>query len=145
MTNEDWKLQVSIRTSANRDSDMINIRANTAEELSVLLEGIGDYSTQIAAVAKKVQGAYTVLPLSTQNSTTSTTPSGFSNPTQADNPFAGAPAQTPPPASAQPTTPTCVHGARIFRQGVSKTTGKPYAFWACPTPQGTPDQCKPVN
>ena len=145
MSNEDWKLQVSIRTSTNRDSDMINIRANTADELSVLLEGISDYSTQIAAVAKKVQGAYTVLPLSTQNSTADTTPSGFSTPTQAGNPFGGAPMQTPPPASGQPTTPTCVHGARIFRQGTSKTTGKPYAFWACPTPQGTPDQCKPVN
>jgi hypothetical protein len=142
MANEDWKLQVSMKSP---NGDLINVRANTADELSVLLEGVSDYSTQIAAVSKKVAGAYTVLPLSTQNSTADTTPSGFSTPTQAGNPFGGAPMQTPPPASAQPTTPTCVHGARIFRQGTSKTTGKPYAFWACPTPQGTPDQCKPVN
>ena len=142
MANEDWKLQVSMKAPSG---DLINVRANTADELSVLLEGIGDYSTQIAAVSKKVAGAYTVLPLSTPSSTTDTTQSGFSNQTQAGNPFGGAPMQTPPPASAQPTTPTCVHGARIFRQGVSKTTRKPYAFWACPTPQGTPDQCKPVN
>jgi len=142
MANEDWKLQVSMKSP---NGDLINVRANTADELSVLLEGVSDYSTQIAAVSKKVAGAYTVAPLSTQNSTADTTPSGFSTPTQAGNPFGGAPMQTPPPASAQPTTPTCVHGARIFRQGTSKTTGKPYAFWACPTPQGTPDQCKPVN
>lgn len=142
MTNEDWKLQVSIKSP---NGDLINVRANTADELSVLLEGIGDYSTQISAVSKKIAGAYTVAPLSTPNSTASTTQPGFLTQTQADNPFGGAPMQTPPPASAQPTTPTCVHGARIFRQGTSKTTGKPYAFWACPTPQGTPDQCKPVN
>ncbi len=39
---EEWKLQVSYKTP---NGDMINIRANTADELSVLLEGIGDYST----------------------------------------------------------------------------------------------------
>ena len=47
MSTEDWKLQVSYKTPGG---DMINIRANTADELSVLLEGIGDYSPQIAAV-----------------------------------------------------------------------------------------------
>ena len=43
---EEWKLQVSYKTPAG---DMINVRANTADELSVLLEGVGDYSTQVAA------------------------------------------------------------------------------------------------
>jgi hypothetical protein len=127
MTTENWKLQVSIKST---NGDLINVRANTAEELSVLLEGLSDYSTQIAATSKAVSAAYVVLPLSTGVSTPDTTPSGFSAPTQ---------------ASAPSSTPTCVHGGRVFRQGVSKTTGKPYAFWACPTPQGTPDQCKPVN
>lgn len=137
MNTEDWKLQVSYKTPTG---DMINIRANTADELSILLEGIGDYSTQIASVKKKVEGAYTVLPLSTPSSTTSQAPStGLSSP-------AGANFAPPSPVQGNgQASPTCNHGARIFRQGVSKTTGKPYAFWACPTPQGTPDQCKPVN
>ena len=112
MTTEEWKLQVSMKAP---NGDLINVRANSADELSILLEGIGDYSTQIAAVSQKVLGAYTVLPLSTSSSTAGTTPSGYSNPTQAAHPFAGAAPQTPPPVSAQPTTPTCVHGARIFR------------------------------
>ena len=127
--NEEWKLQVSYKTGSG---DMINIRANTADELSVLLEGIGDYSTQIAATNKKIAQAYTVLPLSTTSSTPSITP----------------PVSLPPsPVSEASGTaaPTCKHGARIWRSGTSETTGKPYAFWACPTPQGTPDQCKPVN
>jgi hypothetical protein len=57
--NEEWKLQVSYKTGSG---DMVNIRANTADELSVLLEGIGDYSTQIAATNKKIAQAYVVLP-----------------------------------------------------------------------------------
>jgi hypothetical protein len=107
--NEEWKLQVSYKTGAG---DMINIRANTADELSVLLEGVGDYATQIAATNKMLAAAYNVAPLSEASGTAA---------------------------------PTCKHGARIWRSGVSKNTGKPYAFWACPSPQGTPDQCKPVN
>jgi hypothetical protein len=127
MTTENWKLQVSIKST---NGDLINVRANTADELSVLLEGLSDYSTQIAATSKAVSAAYVVLPLSTGSTTPDTPVWASSAPTQ---------------ASAPSSTPTCVHGGRVFRQGVSKTTGKPYAFWACPTPQGTPDQCKPVN
>ena len=137
---EEWKLQVSYKTPAG---DMINIRAQTADELSVLLEGIGDYSAQVAAVQRLVVGAYNAAPLGTASSTPSTAPSGFSAPSQGQGP-----SFTPPPSAITPTgqaSPTCTHGARIFRSGTSKTTGKPYAFWACPTPQGTPDQCKPVN
>ena len=132
MTVENWKLQVSVKSPTG---DLINVRANTADELSVLLEGLSDYSTQIAATSKAVSAAYTVLPLSTGNSTPDTAPMSYSAPAQAQpvSPMGGL------------SNPTCVHGPRTFRQGVSKTTGKPYAFWACPTPQGTPDQCKPAN
>jgi hypothetical protein len=133
MTTENWKLQVSMKAT---NGDLINVRANTADELSVLLEGISDYSHQVAATSKAIAAAYTVLPLATGGSTQDTAPAPSFVPTQAQ------------PQSATVggmSTPTCVHGARIFRQGVSKTTGKPYAFWACPTPQGTPDQCKPQN
>jgi hypothetical protein len=137
---EEWKLQVSYKTPSG---DMINVRAQTADELSVLLEGVGDYSVQIAAVQRLVAGAYNAAPLGTAPSTPSTAPSGYSAPSQGQGP-----SPSSPPSAITPTgqaSPTCVHGARIFRSGTSKTTGKPYAFWACPTPQGTPDQCKPVN
>lgn len=137
---EDWKLQVSYKTPSG---DMINVRAQTADELSVLLEGVGDYSTQIAATQQKVVAQYNLSPLSTTSSTTNTGHSQSSAPGYPSAPPVSAP-PSPVNASGQ-ASPTCVHGARIFRQGVSKTTGKPYAFWACPTPQGTPDQCKPVN
>ena len=124
MNNDDWKLQVSYKTPSG---DMINVRANTADELSVLLEGIGDYSPQIAAVQKLLTGAYNVAPLSTPSSTPSTPPPVSSVPDQA-----------------KAASPTCIHGPRVFRSGISKKTGQPYAFWSCPQPQGA-DQCKPVN
>jgi hypothetical protein len=137
---EEWKLQVSYKTPAG---DMINVRANTADELSVLLEGVGDYSHQVAAVQRLIAGAYTVAPLGTTSSTQNTAPSTSFAPTQGQMPTIAQPPSAITPSGTA--SPTCIHGARIFRQGVSKTSGKPYAFWACPTPQGTPDQCKPVN
>ena len=127
MNNDDWKIQVSIKSSASKDADMINIRANTVEELSLLLEGVSDYSTQIGATAKMVQAAYVTLPLATPASTPATTPPVSSVPDQAKT-----------------ASPTCIHGPRVFRSGISKKNGQPYAFWSCPQPQGA-DQCKPVN
>ena len=126
---EDWMLQVSYKTPGG---DMINVRANTADELSVLLEGIGDYSTQIAAVGKLVVGASNSAPLSTPTTTTSIKPPQSSAPPQASAPSGGS------------AGPTCQHGARKFKSGISSKTGNPYSMWVCPMPQGA-DQCKPVN
>lgn len=126
---EEWKLQVSYKTPTG---DMINVRANTADELSVLLEGIGDYATQIAAVQKLIVGASNVAPLSTQGSTQGTKPQQSSVPTQAVAP------------SSTSVAPTCKHGPRKYKSGVSSKTGNPYAMWVCTMPQGA-DQCKPVS
>ena len=124
MTVENWKLQVSLKTPTG---DLINIRANTADELSVLLEGIGDYSVQIASTQKLVTAAYNVSPLATTGSTQDTAPA-VSSPTV--------------PASGQ--SPTCIHGGRKFLSGISKKNGKPYAMWVCQQPQDQ-GQCQPVN
>jgi hypothetical protein len=132
---EDWKLQVNYKLATG---DLINIRANSADELSVLLEGIGDYATQIHATQKQLSQAATLAPLSTTASTTSTTPPPISTPPQAQAPSgmgAGAPVQGGP---------TCQHGPRKYKSGISSKTGNPYAMWVCPMPQGA-DQCKPVN
>lgn len=128
--SEEWKLQVSYKTPGG---DMINIRANTADELSVLLEGIGDYSTQVAAVQRLVVGAYNAAPLGTASSIPNTAPAPSSMP-----------APVAPPSATPTSGPTCLHGARKYKAGVSSKTGNPYAMWVCPQPQGV-DQCKPVN
>ena len=135
---EDWKLQVSYKTNTG---DLINIRAGSADELSVLLEGIGDFSTQIAAVQRLVVGAGVAAPLATSPSTQGTErPQSFAPP-QAQAPYATAPNATPPTSQSGP---VCVHGARKHKSGISSKTGNPYSMWVCPMPQGA-DQCKPVN
>ena len=135
---EDWKLQVSYKTSTG---DMINVRAQTADELSVLLEGVGDYATQIAATQRLLSGVSTVAPLSISSSTENITQSTYSAPPQGQAPFATAAPMTQPTSQSGP---VCVHGARKHKSGISSKTGNPYSMWVCPMPQGA-DQCKPVN
>jgi hypothetical protein len=130
MSEENWKLQVSVKSP---NGDLINIRAASADELSVLLEGISDYSTQIAATSKMIAGAYNVAPLATTTSTVDTPPWATS-----------APAPQAAPSATGLSSPTCVHGSRKFLSGISKKNGKPYSMWVCPQPQGA-EQCAPTN
>lgn len=48
-----------------------------------------------------------------------------------------------PPGAAAPAgaAPSCAHGARTFKSGISKA-GKPYKLWACPSFDRN-DQCAP--
>lgn len=133
---EDWKLQVSYKLATG---DLINVRANTADELSVSLEGIGELATQISATQRLLLGVSTLAPLSTTSSTPSTTPPPYSAPPQAQAPSAMA-----APAPVTQGGPVCQHGPRKFKSGISSKTGNPYSMWVCPMPQGA-DQCKPVN
>lgn len=130
MSAENWKVQVSYKTPAG---DLINIRAESTDELSVLLEGVGDYATQIAATGKAIGLQYNLTPLSTSSSTGSTQAFPTSVPTQ--EPIAS--------GTAAP-SPTCMHGPRKYMSGVSKKTGSPYKMWVCQQPQGA-EQCKPMN
>lgn len=135
---EDWKVQWSFRTS--KDGDMINVRANSVEELSVLLEGIAEVSGQAVSTSKVILGAYTAAPLSTPPTATDTPPWATSSTPQTQVAYGTAPIATPPQSSA----PTCIHGPRKHLSGVSKKTGKPYSMWVCTQPQGA-DQCAPAN
>lgn len=130
MTAEEWKLQVSYTIP---NGPMINIRAQTSDELSVLLEGVGDYSTQVAAVQSLIKAAFITAPLAT-TATTVDTPPWETSPT----------VQPVAQSGTGLSSPTCVHGARRFMSGISKKNGKPYSMWVCPQPQGA-DQCSPVN
>ena len=133
---EDWKLQVNYKSQSG---DLINVRANTGDELSVLLESLGDYATQIEATRKLIVGAGVASPLSTSTITTNTVPVQSSN----QPPAAVAPVTSMPPQGGA-VGPTCIHGNRKYKSGISQKTGNPYAMWVCPQPQGA-EQCKPVN
>lgn len=137
MANEDWKVQWSFKTPTG---DLINVRANSVEELSVLLEGIAEVSGQAVSTQKVIGAAYNAAPLLTQPSAVDTPPWATSPTTQVQAPYATAPTATPPQQSA----PTCIHGPRKHMSGISKKTGKPYSMWVCTQPQGA-DQCAPAN
>ena len=130
---EEWKLQVSYKTP---NGDMINVRANTADELSILLEGVGDYSTQIASVGKLVVGASNAAPLSTPSTTTSTKQAPPSIMTQ-ENPASGGVEETIQDRYGnmwvynKVGAPTCVRGPMILKSGVSQA-GKAYKCWSDP-------------
>jgi len=49
-------------------------------------------------------------------------------------------AQPSQPAAPQASGPSCVHGPRVRRTGNSSRGA--WVGWFCPTPKGTPDQCK---
>ena len=137
MANEDWKVQWSFKSPTG---DLINVRANSVEELSVLLEGIAEVSGQAVSTQKVIGAAYNAAPLSTAPSAVDTPPWATSPTTPPAAAFGGAPVATPPQSSA----PTCIHGPRKHLSGVSKKTGKPYSMWVCTQPQGA-DQCAPAN
>jgi hypothetical protein len=137
MANEDWKVQWSFKSPTG---DLINVRANSVEELSVLLEGIAEVSGQAVSTQKVIGAAYSAAPLSTPTSAVDTPPWATSSTTQQAPAYGTAPIATPPQQSA----PTCIHGPRKHMSGVSKKTGKPYSMWVCTQPQGA-DQCAPAN
>lgn len=53
------------------------------------------------------------------------------------------PQQAQVQAAAQGAAPACEHGARVWREGVSKSSGKPYRGWFCPS-MDRGNQCKPM-
>ena len=126
--SENSAIQINWKTK--RDGMLINLRANTAEELDVLLDGI---TLRLA----------TLLDLEQTTENMANTNKAVEVITQA---FPGAqPAQppahnyAPTPPSAPSGAPQCTCGAgdmRLVPAGISKSTGKPYrAFYACPRPQ----------
>lgn len=136
MTTDNWKVQWSFKSPSG---DLVNVRANSAEELSILLEGIAEVAGQASATSKAIEAVYTLAPLSTGGFTSAPTPP----PSFATN--SAAPAFATEAPLAPPTSgPTCLHGPRKFLSGISKKNGQPYKMWVCTQPQGTA-QCSPVN
>jgi hypothetical protein len=47
-----------------------------------------------------------------------------------------------PAANVGPPAPQCQHGEKVYRTGTGSKG--PWRAWFCPSPKGTPDQCKAV-
>lgn len=122
--SEDFKIQLSFKPQNRLD----NLRANSWEEMDVLLAGYGDRVPMINAIEN----------LATSGVAGAITPPSVSAPVSA---VPAAPAPTPQAAPA-PTGHTCKHGAMVQRTGTSKA-GKPWTGYFCPAPKGAVDQCEP--
>ena len=113
--------QVNIKSPGGT---LLNIYATDAADLSQKLEELESHAAQIAAIEGVFGAVSHAAPIAAP-------PSQQVPGNAPSSPGNGAPGAAP----------SCVHGPRIFREGVSKSTGKPYKMWACSNPDRN-TQCK---
>ena len=119
---ESTAFQVNIKSPGGT---LLNIYAVDAADLSQKLEDLENHATQIAAIESVFEAVSNAAPISAPPSQ------------QVPGNGPSSPGNGGPVGAA----PSCVHGPRIFREGVSKSTGKPYKMWACSSPDRA-SQCK---
>ena len=119
--------QVNIKSPGGT---LLNIYAVDAADLSQKLEELESHAAQIGAIESVFAAVSNAAPISAPPSHQ---PAG-NPPSRPSN----SPPSAPPAAGAAP---SCAHGPRRYKQGVSKA-GKPYKMWACPSSDRN-NQCPP--
>lgn len=144
------KIQVNFKAG----DALINVYADNPDELVAELTTLESLAGTIAAADAALKAAANVGPISAPPSQQLGQPAGgWGQPGQGNVQQGGfaqheqqSAQQGPPPGWAQQTGqaagPTCRHGAMVYKQGVSKTSGKPYSGHFCPS-SNRADQCKP--
>ena len=151
------KIQVNIKAG----DALINLYADNPEELGREIEALESLAGTLAALDGTLKAAYAAGGIAAPPSQQPAPPSsgnpnnGWGQPGQGNVQPGGYAAyeqqqQGPPPAWAQgPAQPaaagpgkSCRHGAMTWREGVSKSSGKPYKGWFCPS-RDRNDQCSP--
>ena len=111
-----------IQVSYGRDGSLINVYADSAQELEQLLTIVQDTAALISTTRGALNNA-----------------SGITaNVNYAKAALGATPVQ---PAKAQSGN-ACKHGERVWRES-KPDAAKPWKGWFCPSPKGTPDQCEP--
>jgi hypothetical protein len=108
---------------------LLNLFAEHEVEMSGLLDDLAALAPRIIEVEALLAGVSAAAPI-TQGVT------AHGDPAPAPE-WATAPAA---PAGATSAAKACMHGPMTFREGVSAKG--PWKAWFCPTPKGTPGQCK---
>lgn len=136
MTNDTDAFVATLKYGSGYEAPWLVVRGSSAPELSArikeamssgLMTTVGQAAAHVVTLAPRKPGA---------DSTPKTFQGG-----QVVNAVTGQPVQQQAPAApAGGGAPSCQHGPRTFREGVGKNG--PWAAYFCPTPQGTPDQCK---
>lgn len=117
---ESTNLQVNFKTRAGT---LINVYATDEADLSAKLGSIESVAPQISALEGVLNAGSAAASITAPPSQQGSRP-----------PFDSAP-------GGGSASPSCVHGVRVFRKGVSKA-GKPYEAWFCPSTDRNA-QCKP--
>ena len=147
MSNDQALVQVNIKSGEGYDATLVNVYAKTPDELVQLLEAVKTHAPLIAEAKGAVSFAHGI---EVKKGSVNTTVQNDA-PTAAVDAWTrdkvsgpGQPQEQPAPSFAQPNNqgPACAHGPMTFRQA-KPGSGKDWKGYFCPTPQGTPNQCKP--
>lgn len=148
-TQEDWKLQASIKVGPKNDRGeplhMINVRAVTVDELVTLMDKLNGVSGFMSLAIDLITGT-------ASNETTPQDPAAQALATLQQNGFPQTqqiqPGVITPQPQAQPQTfgqppapPQCQHGPMKYYAGNNKN-GQPFRAYFCSGPKG-PNQCQP--
>ncbi len=106
------------------DGTLINIQGDTEDEFKERLAFFTDNAQDVVGASIALRAAWNI-----------------------ENPAAAAPPVPPAGQAAapagSPNAPHCPHGEMVFRSSKPGAAGRPWTGYFCPSPQGTPDQCKP--
>lgn len=132
MTNPETKLQFNFKTPAG---DLFNVYAADEDEAADLLEAFGRLvgkASEIGTLLRTASGASQAL-------------AAPAAPAPVASGFASFPTQAPAPAQEGfSASPVCPHGPMKLKQS-KPGAARAWSAWMCDTPQGTPDQCKPID
>jgi hypothetical protein len=147
--SENWKVQASFKFGTN-NADMLNVRAESADELKELIAGITN--VDLVGAGNAVRSGVVASDDTTTQRINQVAQALGATVEETYWEAEPKPKPTPPPVPpryAAPATsaPICQHGPmKLVPAGVRKKTGKPYgAFWACDCGKPRDEQCKAIS
>lgn len=134
-------ISITLKAGQGYDSPWVVIRADDPQAALNRLNAVGQLGilARTAEVATELQGVYAAA-RPVQNGGIGATAVAVEG-TQAQAGWSSGGGQQAAQSGGTP-SPRCQHGERVFREGVSKKTGKPYKAWYCPNPNRDA-QCAP--
>ena len=123
------RIQANFKTGPGQDAALINVYADSEEQMGALLDSLVRLAPAIASARSAVAGVGSIAQAfpGSQVVQSETVPQQVQRAVQVAQDTA--PQYAPNPN--QPPAPTCQHGERIYKEGVSKQ-GKSYKGWFCP-------------
>ena len=140
--SDGFKIQVNVKAG----DELINLRADSGPEMASIIEWVTGNAGDIQAVIALLKGANTVagaFPGSQVVQQTAPQAREFQQGQQQGWSQQGSQQSQAPvqqQAAPQGDSKVCQHGAMQYREGTSARG--PWKAYFCPTPKGTPGQCK---